>query len=301
MRAQFILSSTLQGMRRNIGMVVSVVIVVSVSLTLIGLALLAKQQSERLKDDWYDKVEVTVYLCTDAVRTPTCPTGATEGDKQQIQQALGSLPQVQRVYYESQDQAYEEFKKTFAAQPDLVRNTDPKVLPDSYRVKLKDPKKFAVVASAVQGMTGVDSVVDAHQTLGKVFRIFDGIELSMLIMAGLVALAGVIMIIITTMLAFFGRRREVGIMRLVGASNFYIEMPFLLEGAIAGLIGALAAFGILTGLRWLFVDRLRTISLFNGRFLGNDAVLHLLPWGVLVACGVAMLAAWGTLVRYLRT
>src|SRR3954447_7650235 len=118
MRAQFILSSTLQGMRRNIGMVVSVVIVVSVSLTLIGLALLAKQQSERLKDDWYDKVEVTVYLCTDAVRTPTCPSGATEGDKQQIQQTLASLPQVQRIYYESQEQAYEEFKKTFAAQPD---------------------------------------------------------------------------------------------------------------------------------------------------------------------------------------
>jgi cell division transport system permease protein len=301
MRAQFILSSTLQGIRRNLTMVVSVVIVVAVSLMLIGGALLANQQSQQLKDDWYDKVEVTVYLCTEAVRTPTCPTGATEGDKQQIQQTLGSLPQVQRVYYESQEQAYQEFKKTFANQPDLVRNTDPKVLPDSYRVKLKDPKKFAVVSSAVQGMTGVESVVDAHQALGKVFSLFDGIELILLVMASLVAVAGIMMIIITTMLAFFGRRREVGIMRLVGASTFYIELPFLLEGAIAGLIGALIAFGALVLGRSLIIDRLHSISLFNGRFIGTGAVVHLLPWGILVACGVAMLTAWGTLVRYMRT
>jgi cell division transport system permease protein len=300
MRAQFILSSTIQGMRRNIGMVVSVVMVVAVSLMLIGSALLANEQSNTLKDDWYDKVEVTVYLCTDAVKTPTCSKGATEGDKQQIQQTLTSLPQVQRVYYESQQQAYQEFKRTFADQPDLVRSTDPKVLPDSYRVKLKDPKKFAVVTSAVQGMTGVEQVVDAHQALGKIFKLFDGIELILFVMASLVAAAGVIMIIITTMLAFFGRRREVGIMRLVGASRFYIELPFLLEGAVAGLIGAVIAFGALLLGRSLIVDRLHSIALFT-RFIGTDDVVALLPWGIAVACGVAMLTAWGTLVRYMRT
>lgn len=299
MRAQFIISSTLQGIRRNLGMVVSVVLVVAVSLLLVGGAVLAHKQSQTLKDEWYDKVEVTVYLCTDTVQSPACPKGASEGDKQQILQTLTALPQVQKVYYESQAQAYQDFKRLFADQPDLVRNTDPSVLPDSYRVKLKDPKQYAVVGSALQGMPGVSNVVDAHQALKKIFDIFDGIEVGLLVVAGLVAAAGVIMIVITTMLAFFGRRREVGIMRLVGASNFYIQLPFLLEGALAGLLGALIAFGWLMVGRSFIIDRLRHISIFT-RFIGPDSVVALLPWGVVAACGVAMITAWLTLVRYLR-
>jgi cell division transport system permease protein len=300
MRAQFILSSTLVGIRRNLGMVLSVVIVVFVSLTLVGAAVLAVEQGNTLKDDWYDKVEVTVYLCTDSVKTPSCPKGATEADKQTISTTLHSLPQVKQVFYESQDQAYQEFKKTFADQPDLVRNTDPKVLPDSYRVKLVDPKKFAVVTSAVTGMTGVESVVDAHEALKKIFDLFDRFEIGLFVVAGFIGGAGVIMIVNTTRLAFLGRRREVGIMRLVGASNFYIELPFLLEGAIAGVVGAALAFGLLLVGRSLIINGLKNIALFHS-FVGTDAVVGLLPWGVAIAIVVSVVTAWGTLLRYLRT
>jgi cell division transport system permease protein len=271
-----------------------------VSLTLVGIAVLLVEQGNTLKDAWYNKVEVTVYLCTDAVKTPSCPKGATETDKQAIASTLQSLPQVKRVYYESQDQAYQEFKKSFASQPDLVRNTDPSVLPDSYRVKLVDPRKFAVVTSAVQGMTGVDSVVDAHEALKKIFDLFDRIERAMFVVAIFIAIAAIIMIVNTTRLAFFGRRREVGIMRLVGASNFYIELPFLLEGALAGVVGAVLAFGLLLLLRSLLINGLKNIPLFH-TFVGSGAVVSLLPYGVAIGVVVAMVTAWGTLVRYLRT
>ena len=174
------------------------------------------------------------------------------------------------------------------------------MLPDSYRVKLVDPKKFAIVTSAVQGMPGVDSVVDAHEALKKIFDLFDRVEIGLLVLAGCVALASIIMIVNTTRLAFLGRRREVGIMRLVGASNFYIELPFLLEGALAGVVGALLAFGVLLGGRTLFINGLKNIALFHS-FVSTGAVVSLLPWGILVACGIAMLTSWATLLRYLRT
>jgi cell division transport system permease protein len=298
MRAQFLVSSTFQGIRRNVSMVLSVILVVAVSLLLVGGAVLASKQVNTLKDEWYDKVEVTVYLCT-KYPSPTCPHAATDADQQQVETTLTALPQVQRVYYESQQQAYTEFKRDFADQPDLVNNADPDAIPASYRVKLKDPTQYAVVARALQGAPGVDQVYDAHQALKKIFSIFDFIVISFLIVAGVIALAAVILIVNTTRLAFFGRRREVGIMRLVGASTTYIELPFLAEAAIAGVVGSLIAFGLLFVGRSFMVTALQQIGIFQ-HFIGTHAVWSLLPWGVLAGAGVAMLAAWATLLRYLR-
>src|SRR5436305_3967458 len=149
---------------------------------------------------------------------------------------------------------YQEIKEQFKSVPQLIRNTDPSALPESYRVKLKDPKKFAVVASAVQNMPGVDQVAAEAQALKKVFRLLGGLQNVMLIVAAAVLLASILLIFNNVRLAAFSRRRETGIMRLVGASDLYIQAPFILEITAAAIIGGILASLAMCAFKALIID-----------------------------------------------
>jgi cell division transport system permease protein len=248
MRAQFVASEMLVGVRRNVTMILSVVLAVAVSLFLVGFALLVRNEVDRAKGYWYDKVQVSVFLCYN-VKTPHCSAPATPGEATAIQNTLRSLPQVQDVFFESHEDAYKRAQVLFRDSPALKAQATPENLPESYRVKLKDPSKTDIVVSAVAGMPGVDTAFDQRKAFQRLFDLMARIQNGATIVAILIAAAAVLMIANTTRLAFFGRRREVGIMRLVGASNIYIQLPFMLEGVLAGVIGALSAFVLLLALR----------------------------------------------------
>ena len=108
-------------------------------------------------------------------------------------------------------------------------------MPESFRVKLSDPTKYDVVASAFIGRPGIDSVNDQRRVLDKLFAILNGFQTGALVIAAMMLLATVLLVANTIRVAAFSRRRETGIMRLVGASNFYIQLPFLLEAALAAV------------------------------------------------------------------
>jgi cell division transport system permease protein len=301
-RASFILSEIGIGLRRNLTMTVAVVVTVAISLALFGSGLLIRKQVETMKDFWYDKVEVSVYLCGESsTDTSVCGgTPVTDEQRREIGDDLRELPQVQEVFYESQADAYERFREQFADSPDLVDNVTADALPESYRVKLRDPTDFEVVASAFVDRPGVEQVQDQKALLEEFFNVLNKLQLLALIIAGVQVVAAVLLISNTIRVAAFSRRRETGIMRLVGASNLYIQLPFLLEGVLAGLVGAGFASGALVALKALLIDgQLRPTFEFTA-FVGWGDVLSIIPWLVLTGILLAGLSSFVTLRRHLR-
>src|SRR6516162_2467760 len=215
MRSHFVLQEIWIGLRRNLTMTMALIVVVAISLSLLGTGLLFVKQVDRTRTYWQGKVELSIYLCI-----KTSP---------QLQYQLQSMPQVQAVYYVSQQQAYSEFRQYFSNEPALVQDTQEGDIPDSFEVKLKNPEAdYTIVASAVTGTSGVETVVDEMTILDKFYRLLDGARNAVVIIALILIVAAVLLVANTIRLSAFNRRRETAIMRLVGASNFYIQLPFLL-------------------------------------------------------------------------
>jgi cell division transport system permease protein len=300
-RASFVLSEIGIGLRRNLTMTVAVVVTVAISLALFGAGLLIREQVGTMKDYWYDKVEVSVYLCGDGSTSSNCNgTAITPEQRGQLEQDLRSTPLVERVFYESKQDAYARFKQQFKDSPDLVQNVTPEALPESFRVKLKDPTQFEVVASAFRDRPGVDEVQDQKALLQNFFKLLNTLQLFALIVAAVQIFAAVLLISNTIRVAAFSRRRETGIMRLVGASNLYIQLPFLLEGVLAGLVGAGFASGALVALKAVLIDRLLKPNFPITAYVGWDAVLGIIPLLLLTGMLLSGLASFLTLRRHLR-
>jgi cell division transport system permease protein len=301
MRARLILNEVGIGLRRNLTMTIALVITFAVSLGLLGGALLVRDQVDVMKDYWYDKVQVSIFLCTKDSDAASCTGGVvTQTQKDEIKADLESLkPLVEDIFYESSADAYVRFKEQFKNSP-IAQNASPNALPESYRVKLSDPTKYDVIASAFAGRPGIDNVVDQRSLLDKFFQVLGGLQQLALLIAASMILVTVLLIANAMRVAAFNRRRETGIMRLVGASDFYIQMPFLLEAAIGAAAGAAVATLALVGVKVILVDRVLTPQFTITPFFGWDAVLQasvtLFVIGIVLAC----ITAFFTLRRYLR-
>jgi cell division transport system permease protein len=264
---------------------------------------LIRAQVAEMKGFWYERVEVAISLCNefDASTNPACVSGeVSDSQRSQIEADLKELDEVQQVFYESKEQAYQLFQEEFA--DNAIRNTvTPDQLPESFRVKLVDPEEFAVIASAFEGRPGVESVVDQKKVLDPFFKFLNGLTLATATVAGLVLIAAVLLVVNTIRVAAFSRRRETGIMRLVGASNFYIQVPFLLEGAIAGLLGAVVAAGLLVATYYFLVlGVFKPDFAFVNSWVGWDTVLTIVPVLLVLGMVISALASFFTLRRYLR-
>ncbi|MBM9508851.1 permease-like cell division protein FtsX [Actinacidiphila acididurans] len=304
MRLQFVLSEIGVGLRRNLTMTFAVIISVALSLALTGGALLANKQVNAMKGYWYDKVQVTIYMCNkaDASTTPSCDKGAvTDDQKKSILADLKKLPVVERVYYESAEQAYKRYQEQFKGNP-LASTVTPDQMQENYRVKLKDPTKFEIVASAFAGRPGIQTVEDQRKVLQNLFDLLNGMTRVAYVVLAFMLTVAMLLIVNTVRVSAFSRRRETGIMRLVGASSFYIQMPFIAEAAFAGLVGAALACAMLLGGRYFLIDKgLRLqekIPLVS--FIGWDAVVTVLPLVLLIGVLMPALAAFIALRRYLK-
>ncbi|MCU0302019.1 MAG: permease-like cell division protein FtsX [Candidatus Nanopelagicales bacterium] len=298
---RFVLGEVMTGIRRNLTMTVAVVITVAVSLALFGAGLMVRSQVDLMKDYWYDKVQVSIYLCGNTSEVISCAQGpVTQAQREEIRADLQSLqPLVEEVYYESSAEAFQRFSDQFRDAP-ILSSISAEDLPESFRVKLSDPTKYDVVASAFIGRPGVDSVNDQRRVLDTLFAILNGFQTGALVIAALMLLATVLLVANTIRVAAFSRRRETGIMRLVGASNFYIQLPFLLEAALAATLGALVAIGLLALLKAILVDGVLTPSFQFTNFVGWDVVAQVSAIVFVTGVALASVAALVTLRRYLR-
>lgn len=255
MRFRFVLSQLASGLRRNVSMSVSVILVTFVSLTFVGAALLLQMQVGNMKDDWYDRVEVSAFMCPVDSAVPTCAGGeATDDQLDEVAELLDSpavAQYVDTVYVETKDQAYEAFQEQM---PDSVwtQSLTPEQMQVSFRIKLVDPEQYQVVADELTGRPGVEEVVDQRALLEPLFLIMDRATLLAVGLAAVMTVTAVLLITTTIRLSAMSRRHETSIMRLVGASNLFIQLPFMLEGALAALAGAaLAVGGLWLGLHYL--------------------------------------------------
>ena len=233
MQARFLFSEVGSGLRRNVSMAVSVVLVTMVSMFLLGLGLLAQRQADTMKGYWYDRIQVSIYLCTRRLAPAQLREHAPSPTPQKaaIQRQLEALPEVKEVFYESEQEAYDRFKEQFRNSP-IAGNVQVGDIPQSLRVQLNDPTKYEVVTQQFEGAPGVATVQDQEKVLSKFFTIIKWITVFAVALAALMAACAALLMATTIRQAAFIRRREIGIMRLVGASNWTIRMPFLTEMVI---------------------------------------------------------------------
>ena len=245
------------GLRRNLSMTLAVIVTMWVSLTLFGGGLLGAQQVELLKGRWYDKIEISVFLCVADSKGGNCDPGqgATDAQKNAIRTTLETNPEVATVYYESKAEVWADFQRVFKDSPVLADMTQD-MMQDNFRIKLKNPEQYQGVVAAVSGLPGVQAVSDLRQYLDPLFDWLNIAKWTTIGLSVLLLLAAALQIGTTIRMAAFSRRRELGIMRLVGASNWYIMVPFLLESLVAALAGALLACGSLAALqKFLIIDK----------------------------------------------
>jgi cell division transport system permease protein len=293
MRVNFVLSEVATGLRRNLTMTVAMILTTAISLGLMGTGLLIAGMITEMKEIYYDKVQVSIFLADDV----------TDEQRAAIQKKLDDSKEVSNFIYESKEQAYARFKQQFSQQPELVENTPQDALPESFRVELVNPERYPVIAQEFpDGQGGVDQVRDEGDFLDRLFSLLNGARNATIAVAVVQALAALLLISNTIQLAAFNRRNETNIMRLVGASRWYTQLPFILEAAVAGLIGALLAIGGLVLTKVLFVDKTLAGPIKAGIIPAVDwgDVALITPWIAGAGVGLAAVAAYVTLRLYVR-
>ena len=304
MRGQFLFQEVWTGLRRNLTMTVALVVVVAISLSLLGTGFLFVKQVDNTRTYWQGRVQLSIYLCTTTSVSPQCKQNgpATAAERQQIYSDLVSLRShgVQHVYYESQAQAFARFKQDFAQDKSFSSLVTENEIPDSFQVKLANAQAdYNVVAGTVQGRPGVDNIVNVQSILSNFYKLLNGARDAVIITAVILVIAAILLVANTIRLSAFNRRRETSIMRLVGASNFYVQLPFLLEGVIAGLIGWVVAAALLVAVKTMGLDALQQYFPYNVQLSLADlieVIVLAMVMGVLL-CGVT---SFLTLRRYLR-
>jgi cell division transport system permease protein len=257
---------------------------------MLGASVLMYMQVDQMKSFYFDKIEVSIFLREDA----------TDVQSQAISQAISQSPLVANKTFESRQQAFEKFKQLWADSPDFVQSVGPDSLPASYRVKLKDPEQYKTFAASMNNLPGIQEIVDQRQLLDKVFRIFNSIQVMALVVAGFMALAALLLVGNTIQVAAYSKRREVAVMKLVGASNWFIQSPFVLEAVVAGVIGAILGFVFLLIMKIVLLDgRLQALANILTP-IPNGNVWLMLPLLALAGAGVSAITAWITLRFYLK-
>ncbi len=302
MRLGLVLSEVGQGLRRNLSMVVSVVLVTFISLTFVGAAILLQMQIGQMKGYWYDRAQVVIYMCNDVVATEACSGAATEEQIAAVEARLNSdalAPLIERVEFETQQQAYERLIEQYEGSS-IADFLTPEFLNPTFWVNLEDPTQSAVLSESFAGFAGVDEVEDLRSYLDPIFAALNAASLAAVGIAVLMLVAAVLLIATTIRLSAFSRRRELGIMRLVGASNRFIQTPFVLEGVVAALIGAVLAAASVVLLVQFFVQGYLGTTLPQTSFVTLGDALAVVP--VLFGIGVllAALSANVAIRRYLK-
>lgn len=299
MNPKFLLAEAWNGLRRSASMAVSIMIVTAVSLLFFGVGLLAQRQVETAKGYWYDKVEVSIFLCTKNSSEPNCGRKvATQEQIDRIGADLESMrPVVKEATFESQDEAYKRFKEQFTNP--AFQDTPKEAIPAAYRVHLANPQDYDTMYAAFSGAPGVASVKDIRAILEPLFRVMDVLTYGAWALGGLMLVCTVLITATTIRQAAWSRRRETAIKRVVGAGKAAIQLPFMLETMLAVLAGVgLAVLGLWALVRFGVNQLAHRFQDF--RWIDVPDVWAVTPWMVLLGLVVGTVVSWVALARFVR-
>ena len=304
MRLGLIMSEVAHGLRRNVSMVISVVLVTFISLTFVGAAILLQAQIGQMKGYWYDRAQVAVYFCTASSDLKNCnSTEATAQQKAAVKAQLESAtiaPLVKRIEFENHQQAFARYKTQFA-DSQFANFVSPEFLNEAYWVNLKDPLQADVLRESLGSLPGVEEVKDQRKYLDPIFSALNAASVTAISIATLMLIAAALLIATTIRLSAFSRRRELGIMRLVGASNRFIQTPFILEGVISALVGSVLAAGAVIAIVRFFVQGyLGSTIQTTTSLIGMTDALLVAPVLLLIGAALAAVSAGVAIRRYLK-
>lgn len=285
MRAKYVMSEVFLGLWRNISMTVAMIITMAVSLSMLGAGLLMYQQVDLIEEYYQTNLEVVMYLDQDL----------DEEVRDQLHADLRQDGRTDQVLYEDQDEAWERFQETFSDNTDMIGLVDPEVLPAAFRISMQDiTEADALIADFIE-REGIYDATNQREVLATVFDILGGAQNMTLIIALVQGIAALMLVANTIQVAAYSRRREVSIMKLVGAPNWFVQAPFVLEAMFAGVIGAVVAFATLCAAKVFVID-----GAFANLFdlmppLTWNSVLLVLPVLLAVASLISAVTAWITL------
>lgn len=299
MAAGYMFTEVVRGLRRNVTMTIAMVLTTAISLCLLGGGLIIARMTDQMRAIYGDKVELTIYLTVDqSKQDPDCHDTVC----QNLATKLGSDPDVDTKVYRNQAQAWQDYQKLFANQPEMLAIADPSALNATFHVRLKDPQRYREVIARYSNQPGVASVSDQSQVLDRLFNVLNGIRNATIIVALIQAFASLLLISNMVQIAAFTRRTETSIMRLVGASRWRTQMPFIVEAIVAAVIGAVVAVFGLVGMKYAFIDKTLGSVVKAGILPPVDAsaLVWVAPWLGGIAVALAALSAYVTLRLYVR-
>jgi cell division transport system permease protein len=289
-RLAYFFRETATALRRNALVTFAAISTVFISLFLVGGALLVGEQVRLMTGEWAQKVEVSVFLREDV----------SDEERDALEQKIQDIPEVQTYYYETQEEAYERFREQFRDSPSLIDNVDASAMPESFRIKLTDASKFPVIRARLAGDPAIDEVKDEQAVLKKLLAVTSVLRTGVLAVAVIMLLSAAGLIGNTVRMAVFARRKEIAIMKLVGATNWFIRVPFLIEGMVQGLLGGVFAVLAIFAMKFLFIDPLRGQIDFIPSWVDTQEILFTVPILLGVGMVIAAVASLLAMRRFLE-
>jgi cell division transport system permease protein len=289
-RFGYFFRETATALRRNALVTFAAISTVFISLFLLGGALLVERQVRLMTGEWASKVEVSVFLRDDASGEEIDALGAK----------IAAIPEADQVFFENREQAYENFRELFRDNPALIENVDPSAMPQSYRIKLVDPADFPVIRARLAGDPAIDQIKDEQAILKKLLAVTSVLRTGVIAVAAIMLISAAGLIGNTVRMAVFARRKEIAIMKLVGATNWFIRVPFLIEGMVQGLIGGVAAVLAIFAMKFLFIDPLRGRVAFVPSWIDTGEILFTVPILLLTGMLIAAVASLLAMRRFLE-
>jgi cell division transport system permease protein len=265
MQLRYVLSETGTGLRRNVSMSVALIVTIFVSLTLVGMGLLLNSQADKAEKFWGSKLQITVFMCNQNSKASTCSGEVTPQQKTEIKNVLDDNAEVASFYHQTKEQAFDTWKRVYIdkdkSEQEIYSTVTAADMQESYWVKLKDPNKYKGIETALSETGGVAAVRDLRQVLKPIYFWITVMKWGAIGVAAFLLVAAILQVGNTIRMAAFARRREIGIMRLVGASNLYISLPFLLETLVAAVVGiGLSALAVASFMQFVIYGKLRPSS-----------------------------------------
>ncbi len=294
LKVDYIVKETGTNLRRNITLTLATLITVGVSLALSGAALLIRAGVDNATIQWKGGIEFIVFMNPDA----------TPGQIDAMRDDLKNSPAIKRSTYLDHDAAFEEFKKLFQDQPELVENITPDILPTSFKVVPVDPSNTSVTAlkAEFEKKAGVKGVVAALDVIKSFERMSNLVAKVVAVAAACLGLAAIVLITNTIRMAMFARRREIEVMKLVGATNWFIRVPFMAEGLVQGIIGGLVGVGGVYMVDWLLENKIAKaegLDLFRSFVVHNGDVFAANSLIMVVGCLVGVIGSGVAVTRFL--
>ena len=297
MRFGFLINEVLTGLRRNVTMTVAMILTTAISIGLFGGGLLVVRLADQSRDIYLDRVESQVFLTDDiSANDPNCDEEACKS----LYRMIDDRDDVRSLSFLNREQAYDDAIKKFPQYKDVAGRD---AFPASFIVKLNDPEQHEAFDKAMQGQPGVLNVLNQKDLIDRLFAVLDGLSSVAFAVALVQAVGAVLLIANMVQVAAYTRRTEIGIMRLVGATRWYTQLPFLVEAMIAALIGVVIAIVGLIVVRAVFLEKALD-QFYQSNLIARvdyaDVLYFSAPWMLFLGLAMSGITAYVTLRLYIR-